>query len=84
MVGEVAGATEEIGPEVVVKVLGVEARISSTVKYVKMGQPRLNRGKAGDPDTQIILLLHAAGAIGGLGGRHTSVLTEIRVLGRIG
>ena len=82
VVGEVAGATEEIGPEVVVKVLGVEARISSTVKYVKMGQPRLNRGKAGDPDIQITLLLRVAEVIGDLGGKHTSVLTVIRALGR--
>ena len=82
VVGEAAGATEEIGPEVVVKVLGVEARISSTVKYVKMGQPRLNRGKAGDPDIQIILPLPAVEAIGGLGDRPIFVLTEIHALGR--
>ena len=67
MVGEAAGATEEIDPEVVVKVLGVEARLSSTVKYVKMGQARPNRGKAGDPDIQITLLLRVAEAIGDLG-----------------
>ena len=82
MVGEAAGATEEIDPEVVVKVLGVEARISSTVKYVKMGQARLSRGKAGGPDIQTTPPLHAVEAIGGLGDRLTFVLTGIHALGR--
>ena len=82
MVGEAAGATEETGPGVVVKVLDAEDKLSSTVKYVKMGQARLSRGKAGGPDIQTTPPLHAVEAIGGLGDRPIFVLTEIHALGR--